>query len=131
MASLQGEDLRDLLAVAGAHVPYYKQLFAELGFDPRTVTSRDNLVRLPLLTRDTVRARYDDLVHPEHRGRNVEKQTSGTSGVPLRFEYSNDSETWRQAMRLRAYEWPWYRQGMPTLHYWGTGTNVARGGCAR
>jgi phenylacetate-CoA ligase len=124
---LQGEALRELLVQAGAHIPFYKELFAQMRFDPRAIASREDIVHLPLLTRDTVRARYADLVHPAYRGRNIKKRTSGTSGVPLRFEYSNDSETWRQATRLRAYEWAGYRQGLPTLHYWGTGTNVPRG----
>ena len=113
--------------MAGTNVPYYKKLFAELRFDPRSVVSRNDVARLPLLTRETIRSRHDEFLHPGYRGRSIEKQTSGTSGVPLRFEYSNDSETWRQAMRLRAYEWAGYRQGLPTLHYWGTGTSVPRG----
>jgi phenylacetate-CoA ligase len=127
LARLQAEALRDLLVQAGARVPYYRELFARTGFDPAALSSRDDLAALPVLTREIVRDRYDDLVDPWHRGRNIEKQTSGTSGVPLRFEYSNASETWRQATRLRAYEWAGYRPGLPTLHYWGAGSHVPRG----
>jgi phenylacetate-CoA ligase len=127
LTRLQGEDLRDLLVHAGSHVPYYRELFASARFDPRGVRSRDDLAALPVLTRQMVRARHDDLIDPATRGRNIEKQTSGTSGSPLRIEYSNESETWRQATRLRAYRWAGYRQGLPTLHYWGTGGRVARG----
>jgi phenylacetate-CoA ligase len=127
LARTQGEVLRDLLVHASEHVPFYRRLFAEGGFDPRRVTSRDDLRDLPLLTRETVRERYEDLVDPAWRGRNIRKQTSGTSGVPLRFEYTNVSEGWRQAMRLRAYGWAGYRQGLPTVHYWGIGTHLPRG----
>jgi phenylacetate-CoA ligase len=127
IARRQTESLRALLAYAGRHVPYYERLFADVGFDPRAVTSTSDLARLPLLTRAMVRERYDDLCDPAHRGRTIEKQTSGTSGVPLRFEYSQESETWRQATRLRAYEWAGYRPGRRALHYWGTGTRLPRG----
>jgi phenylacetate-CoA ligase len=127
LAKTQGEVLRDLLVHAGANIPFYRRVFAEVGFDPRRVTSREDLRRLPLLTRETVRERYEELIDPARRARNIRKQTSGTSGVPLRFEYSNGSEAWRQAMRLRAYGWAGYRQGLPTLHYWGTGTRLPRG----
>ena len=41
---------------------------------------------------------------PAHRGKNIRKGTSGTSGVPLRFEHCNRSETWRQAARLHRLE---------------------------
>lgn len=124
MGRLQAHELRALLAHAGTHVPYYRELFARLRFDPRELTSREDLVALPLLDRETIRERYQELVSTPYRGRNIQKQTSGTSGVPLRFEYSNDSEAWRQATRLRAYEWAGYRPGVPTLYYWGTGTHV-------
>jgi phenylacetate-CoA ligase len=123
----QTESLRALLAYAGQNVPYYQRLFAEVGLQPRTVTGPGDLARLPLLTRERIREHYDDLCDPAHRGRTIEKQTSGTTGVPLRFEYSQESEAWRQATRLRAYEWAGYRQGRRTLHYWGTGTRVPRG----
>jgi phenylacetate-CoA ligase len=127
IARYQTHSLRALLAHSLRNVPYYKQLFENAGFDPRAVASTADLTRLPILTRAVVRERYDDLCDPAYRGRAIEKQTSGTSGVPLRFEYSQDSETWRQATRLRAYEWAGYRPGARTLHYWGTGTRVPRG----
>jgi len=120
-------NLRSLLIHAGAHVPYYRDLFRAVRFDPRAVSVLGDLEALPVLTRDTIRERYDDLVDPSQRGRTIRKQTSGSTGSPVRFEYCNDSETWRQAVRLRAYGWVGYRQGLPTLHYWGTGTRVARG----
>jgi phenylacetate-CoA ligase len=124
---LQAEALRALLTHAGLRVPYYRELFAKVRFDPRSLRSRADLAALPPLTRDIVRERFDDLIDPAHRGRNIHKQTSGTTGVPLRFAYCNTSETWRQAIRLRAYGWAGYRQGLPTLHYWGTGTRLPRG----
>jgi phenylacetate-CoA ligase len=123
---LQAEALRVLLAHAGTHVPYYRELFSKQRFDPRAVRSRADLLQLPLLTRDIVRERYDDLIDATEK-RAIRKETSGTTGVPLRFEYCNASESWRQAIRLRAYGWAGYRLGLPTLHYWGTGTRVLRG----
>jgi phenylacetate-CoA ligase len=127
LARLQGEELRNLLVSAGSRVPYYREAFARARFDAREVTSREHLAALPILTRETLRERYDELIDASERDRTIRKQTSGTTGVPLRFEYSNRSETWRQATRLRAYEWAGYRPGLLTLHYWGTGTRVPRG----
>jgi phenylacetate-CoA ligase len=120
-------NLRSLLLHAAANVPYYREVFRSLRFDARAVTSLSDLEALPVLTRDTIRERYDDLIDPGHRGRTIQKQTSESTGSPVRFEYCNDSESWRQAVRLRAYRWAGYRQGLPTIHYWGTGTRVARG----
>src|ERR1041384_2545848 len=110
--------LRGLLSYVGENVPYYKDLFATERFDPRAVTSRKDLEALPLLTREIVRERYDDLVDPAHKGTNLKKGTSGSTGTPLKFEYSPTSECWRQAVKLRGYRWAGFRPGLKTFYYW-------------
>ncbi len=127
LEQLQLDSLRALLEHAGRHVPYWREVFAKSRFDPRGVRSLTDLQALPVLTRETVQDRFDDLVDPTRRGGNIRKGTSGTTGVPLRFEYCNESEAWRQATRLRGYGWAGYRLGLPTLHYWGAGAVVPRG----
>lgn len=124
---LQLESLRALLDYAGRNITYWRELFGSLRFDPRDMRTVGDLAALPVLTRETIGERYDDLVDPAHRGRNIQKGTSGTSGVPLKFEYCNESEAWRQATRLRGYGWAGYRMGLPTVHYWGTGSGLPTG----
>ena len=110
--------LRQLLSDAGEHVPYYREVFQRAHFDPRGVSCRADLERSPLLTRQIVRERYADLAHPAHRGKNLKKGTSGSTGTPLKFEYSMTSECWRQAVKLRGYGWAGYRPGLKTFYYW-------------
>jgi phenylacetate-CoA ligase len=114
----QVASLRALLAHAGKNVPYWRETFRRLGFDPHDVQRREDLAALPVLTRDTIRERYADLVDPALAPTNLKKATSGTTGAPLRFEYSPESEYWRQAVKLRGYGWAGYRPGLPTLHFW-------------
>ena len=110
--------LRALLAHARTRVPYWRDTFRRLGLDERDIRRREDLAALPVLTRETIRERYRDLVDPAYVGRNVEKGTSGSTGAPLRFEYSPESEAWRQAVRIRGYSWAGYRPGLPTFYYW-------------
>jgi phenylacetate-CoA ligase len=110
--------LRALLTHAGTHVPYWRETFRRLGFDARDVTKREDLAGLPVLTREVVRERYRDLVSPAHAHENIKKGTSGSTGAPLKFEYSPESESWRQATRIRGYSWGGYRLGLPTFYYW-------------
>ena len=117
----EAEELRslvELLTYAGREVPYYRELFHACRFDPRSVRSRADLHVLPLLTREIIRERYDDLVDPRHRGKNLKKGTSGSTGNPLKFEYSQESESWRQAVKIRGYGWAGYRPGKKTFYYW-------------
>jgi phenylacetate-CoA ligase len=115
------DELRSLVALltyAGREVPYYRELFRTQRFDPRSVRSVADLQALPLLTREIIRERYDDLVDPSHRGKNLKKGTSGSTGNPLKFEYSPASECWRQATKIRGYGWAGYRPGKKTFYYW-------------
>jgi len=121
------EWLRALLEHAGQNVPYWRELFRRIGFDPRGVRRMADLAALPVLTREVVQERYDDLVDPARRATNIRKGTSGTTGVPLKFQYCNESEAWRQAARLRGYGWAGYRLGLRTLHYWGAGAQIPSG----
>ena len=118
VARYQVGALRALLEHAGTHVPYWRELFTRLHFDPREVTRREDLAALPVLTREIVRERYRDLVDPAFSRVNLKKATSGSTGTPLRFEYSPESESWRQAIRIRGYSWSGYRPGLPTFYYW-------------
>lgn len=115
---LETRQLVELLTYAGQNVPYYRELFQKVRFDPRGVRSRADLAELPLLTREIVRERYADLVDPYHRGKNLKKGTSGSTGKPLKFEYSLASECWRQAIKTRGYGWAGYRPGRRTFFYW-------------
>src|SRR5207247_3832852 len=63
---------------------------------------------------------HSDLIDPAHRGKNLKKGTSGSTGTPLKFEYSMTSECWRQAVRFRGYGWAGYRPGLKTFYYWAT-----------
>lgn len=110
--------LRALLTHAGVRIPYWRDTFRRLGFDPRDVNRREDLAALPVLTRETIRERYSDLVDPQLAPTNLKKATSGSTGAPLRFEYSQESECWRQAVKLRGYGWAGYGPGLPTMHFW-------------
>src|SRR6185503_19426359 len=118
IARAQLADLRNLLAYAQSNVPYYRQLFAKLGFDARDVKRREDLAAFPVLTKDIIRERYEDLIDPAHRGKNIAKGTSGSTGAPLKFEYSRESENWRAATRVRGYGWSGYKPGKPAFFYW-------------
>jgi phenylacetate-CoA ligase len=119
LETLQLQSLKDLLSYAKTHVPYYRELFAKIGFDARDVRKREDIAGIPILTKDIIRERYKDFVAPEHEATNVKKSTSGSTGLPLNFEHSLDSNAWREAIKLRGYRWAGYRLGGPTLHYWG------------
>jgi phenylacetate-CoA ligase len=86
LEELQLERLRRLLIHASKHVPYYKKLFAEIGFVPERIGSVAEIKAIPLLTKEIVRAHYQKLISDDHRRRKTYIEvTSGTTGTSLRL----------------------------------------------
>ena len=61
LEALQVQRLQRLLSHAQAKVPYYRNLFAERGFDAAKVGSIAELQRLPFLTKAVIRQHTDAL----------------------------------------------------------------------
>ncbi len=104
LEQLQLERLRTLLADIGRHVPYYRRVFAEQGFDPASVRSLADLQRLPFLTKAEIRAAHDDFRHPQ-AGSLARFNTGGSSGEPLVFYIGKERVSHDVAAKWRATRW--------------------------
>ncbi len=123
---MQLERLRTLLVHCAERVPYYRQLFGDVGFDPGAMKSLDELRRLPILTKDVVRERERDLVREDVPIDSLSAHYSGGStGVPLRFHrdryYLDVSEagTYRNLMESG------WRPGEMIAFFWGWNDRLA------
>jgi phenylacetate-CoA ligase len=91
------ERLRHLLAHAGTHVPYYRELFRAADLDPRSIRSVEDLARVPITTRAALRRGFPDRVTARNlptRRRQFE-MTSGSMGLPLAFYRDRGAtDTW-------------------------------------
>src|SRR3989339_1927711 len=65
--ALRVSRLRALLQNIAVQVPYYRELFAHLGFDPASVGSVADLQRLPFLDKATIRANTEALKSAQAR----------------------------------------------------------------
>jgi phenylacetate-CoA ligase len=106
MRAWQDERLRVVVRHAYDHVPYYRELFDRHGLKPEHIGGAGDLHRIPVLTRDTVKQRIEDLksrrpgdLAPGHG------HTSGTTGSPLSVFYSSDAITMNYAVMDRVYRW--------------------------
>ena len=61
LAGARGRRLHDFLVDIGTSVPYYRELFGRLGFDPQSVGAVDALSALPLLGKPEIRANVERL----------------------------------------------------------------------
>ncbi len=117
--SLQVERLRRLLVQAGKQVPYYRELFQRLGFDPETVTQVKDLQALPLLDKATIRAHTEAMKNPQAQGL-ARFNTGGSSGEPLIFFIGKERVSQDVAAKWRATRWWGVDIGDPEIVVWGS-----------
>jgi phenylacetate-CoA ligase len=123
----QFQQLSTLLSHVENHVPYYREMFRALGIRSRDIRSFSDFSRLPVLTKEIVRERQQDLVRNDVPLATLQPHFSGGStGVPLKFyrsrEYmaASDAGTYRN---LRQCGW---RPGEMIAFFWGSNDKLDR-----
>lgn len=119
LAQLQWRKLERLLEHCWREVPYYRRRWSDAGANPGDIRSFADYARLPVLTKDDIRANFEDLHAQSWRGRLLYKTTGGSTGEPMRFGYTRESYDRRIAAMWRGYAWAGARMGRRTLYLWG------------
>jgi len=109
--------LKALLSHAGRHVPYYRALFRDIGFEPAAMNSIADLQGLPLLTKALIRS-HD--LKSETAGPLKRYNTGGSSGEPLVFYMGLDRISHDVAAKWRATRWWRLDIGDPEIVVWGS-----------
>jgi phenylacetate-CoA ligase len=117
--------LAGLLAHCQRHVPYYAELMREVGGsfleDPE-----EYLTRLPVITKEIIRTRLDDLKSSDLRRRKWFFNTSGGStGEPIRFIQDLEYEAWTEAIKLLFAKLVGREVGEAEFILWGSHRDVA------
>jgi phenylacetate-CoA ligase len=119
MAQLQVQRLREFLVRIGKDVPYYRQLFGSLGFDPATLESVQDLQQLPLTGKADIRANMESLT-AENAGSLEKYSTGGSSGEPLIFYRGKERVSHDVAAKWRATRWWGVDIGDREIVVWGS-----------
>ena len=117
--ALQIERLKQFLTEAGRRVPFCRTLFAEVGFDPASLRTVQDLQQLPFMTKDVIRAAGDAL-RAEGHGPLTRLNTGGSSGEPLIFQVGLDRKNHDIAAKWRATRWWSVDIGDPEMVVWGS-----------
>jgi phenylacetate-CoA ligase len=119
LEALRVSRLKALLTYAGEHVPYYKNLFTQLGFAPESITCIADLQRLPFLDKPVIRAHTEALKSDQAQGL-ARFNTGGSSGEPLIFFIGNERVSHDVAAKWRATRWWGVDIGDPEIVLWGS-----------
>lgn len=110
--------LVQVLAMAGEHVPYYRDLFACTGFSPDLVAKDLRyLEELPYLTKDIIREQGTRMLNENYpiAGLHVRK-TGGSIGASILIYYSQTALDWTAAANLFVLEYAGKKRHMREVH---------------
>lgn len=116
---LQFKRLKKLLAWCQREVPFYRDRWAQMGLSPDDIRTPADVALLPVLTKTDIRAAGDALKATSLKDGLAYKATGGSTGEPLRFGYTRESNDRRVAVMWRGYGWAGSRMGRRTLFLWG------------
>ena len=89
----QNERLKELIDHAYNNTLYYRKLFDRLKLSPSDIKTIDDLVKIPPLTKEIIRANYSDLIPSNIDSIHYKRaQTGGSTAEPLR--YRHDINSW-------------------------------------
>jgi phenylacetate-CoA ligase len=82
--ALRDANVRSIVRYAAETVPYYRELFRDLGLNPNMIETADDLDALPLLAKDPVQKAPERFRSASRLGRDaVAYRTAGSTGQPL------------------------------------------------
>lgn len=92
--------------VSAQDVPYYKNLFQQIGFNPQTDFKQlSDIEKIPVLTKDIIRKEYKNLINPKYSGIAIEYATSGSTGEPQKMLLTPYMVAMDKAMIFRHHSW--------------------------
>jgi len=114
LEELQARLLRVLIKRAARDVPYYRDIFEAHHIDPDSIRSAADLTRLPVLTKDAVRAHKQSLISETYpRRRLLYGHTSGSTGSSLTLYWDHNVDIAWNAALWRHREWAGVPFGTP------------------
>ncbi|MDP2432886.1 MAG: hypothetical protein Q8O33_12750 [Pseudomonadota bacterium] len=117
----QRRDLADIVAHASNNVPYYRENFS--GLDGAAFQ------KLPILTKEAVASRLDDLLACDADRAQVKLgHTGGSTGKPLAFWYDETKHELMRAGMMRGFMMSGWRPGQKVMYFWGARHDTAKGG---
>ena len=111
--------LKKLVIFAYENTKYYKKLFDEYGFNPYTIRSFKEINKLPILTKEDIKANYKDLIAMPNRKLEY-LTTGGSTGMPMGF-YVEKNVTYN---KINGFVWRSYNEGD---YYFGDKIATLRG----
>lgn len=108
----QEKQLRHMITYCYENVPYYRDLFKSLKLQPKDIRTIRDLEKLPVLTKDTIKQRWNEFKPANLPRLKYNKHaTGGSTGTPLSYRVSRHDSFISGALMYRGWEYGGYELG--------------------
>jgi len=112
LRELQNEKLHALIKHAYQNVPYYHRIFNERGITDRDILTIEDLIKLPILTKEIIRNNFKDITATSFkRWKPLLNATSGSTGEPFKYYIDMNVPSAAWAGTFRGWQWAGYELG--------------------
>jgi phenylacetate-CoA ligase len=126
--SHRDELLRSVIETSYREVPFYRDLMDAAHVQPSDIRCSSDLAKLPVVTKDMLRAGYPQRTTRKTGQRTYEAHTSGSTGKNFAVVEDADTRGWYLSAFLLSLEWAGYSIGDAHLQ---TGMTLSRGSWRR
>ncbi len=118
LRELQWQRLRALVEHCHARVPFYRERWKAVGFEPGDLKSMGDWRRLPMLDKVDVQ-QHSERLHAQGGPAGLKAATSGSSGTPVAIDRAHLSWAHAHAQVFRGWKWYGIECGDRYAYFWG------------
>ncbi len=120
LRELQWRKLKTMVDYVYKNIPYYEQLFNDMGLKPKDIQNPADFRKLPVLTKAIIRNKADMMITIDRSKKGVGANTGGSTGETLYFYKDMEAGAYTRANLIRLYEWCGIKFGDKEATFWGT-----------
>jgi phenylacetate-CoA ligase len=119
---------KSLVTHAYETCPYYRRKYREAGIHPGDLRSRDDIGRIPILTKEEIQEHRAEMVSSKYSvDRLIADMTGGSTGSPMQFYYDKERLDSRVGATLRHNRWAGWEIGDRAAILWGAPQDMKAG----
>ena len=124
----QEKNMRNMLSYCYENIPYYHKVFRSLSLRPEDFRTIENLERLPIMTKETIKNNWEDF-KPKNLDnmRYKQQSTGGSTGTPFQYRLSKNDRFLGGAILYRGWGYGGYELGDRMVFMAGSSLGVNAG----
>lgn len=104
LLKFQKLNLTSIIRHSYDNVPYYRQIFDDIGLVENNIVNISKFKDIPILTKDSIRTHWDELISRDYTTRkSFYNSSGGSTGEPLKFIQDDNYLKWRNATNYYYY----------------------------